>query len=242
MISKVKRALIIGDTHGYHLPYRDAVEAAKQLDLDAVFQVGDFGYWPEQRPEMLVPPELPVYWIDGNHERLDLLQAFTEPINEIAANLYYIPRGVLHTISGCKTLFVGGGYSIDKPLRTPGFDWFPEETLSPAELDRAMAHEDVDVIIAHDCPNTAPVVVDEYPASAHHRGMLQQIHSKYRSQFWFFGHYHKRWYHQCLNTGTEFRCLEEVHRKDAQGIIFDFEHCSIEGKLILDPEEVSCEA
>ena len=37
---------------------------------------------------------------------------------------------------GRTVLFMGGALSVDKAWRTPGYDWFPEESITTGDLDR----------------------------------------------------------------------------------------------------------
>jgi hypothetical protein len=76
----------------------------------------------------------------------------------IAPNVIYQPRGSTFTDSdGTRFLFVGGAPSIDQAFRTPGKSWWPEETITEEEHERAMAVEDrVHVLVTHDAPNYPP--------------------------------------------------------------------------------------
>ena len=125
-----KRVLVVGDLHGNVMAARRAFVTAKRVKADVIFQVGDFGFWPHadggafllacsEYSEMV---DIPLYWIDGNHENHEMLTAvvkvygFAHPI-EIYPGVHYVPRGC-RMIWGRRTILgLGGAYSIDKEWR-----------------------------------------------------------------------------------------------------------------------------
>jgi hypothetical protein len=233
-VENIKKALILGDVHGRDLYLANAIALARAKGLDAIIQVGDYGYWPGHADSMTEPMGLPVYWVDGNHENHEQLKQFREPVNEIAENLYYIPRGTVHEIQNKQVLFMGGAYSIDKEYRTPGLDWFPEETIGWADMQRAMGHDKADIVIAHDCPAEIPILTDTYQASIQNRSLLSMLLDNYRPEYWFFGHYHRTWKYYHEQTETAFYCVEEAHAPGAVAPIFDFVNMEIKGMLVLN--------
>ena len=130
------------------------------------------------------------YFIGGNHDYFPVLKPDFMQLQEVAENLIYIPRGY---VSG-KTLFIGGGDSIDKDIRTPGVDWFPEEAMSPKQFDRIMnIDQDIEVIISHDCPGRIVSWIKDYvsPGSSCFRSGLDHIFEKFHPDLWIFAHHHK---------------------------------------------------
>ena len=75
------------------------------MDRDVIVQLGDFGYWrddPSTRKYLrrlereLAAPELPLFWIDGNHEdhaRLQCLQLDIDGSRPITDRITHLPRG-----------------------------------------------------------------------------------------------------------------------------------------------------
>lgn len=191
------RILITGDVHGYFQQLKYLIEAKKP---DLVICCGDFGYWPDHgyNPSEIESP-VPILFCDGNHEQHEYLKTKTTPpcftmedLPEIAENVFYTPRGsVLELPVLGPTMFMGGAMSIDKHLRTPGVDWFPEEvpnvvtTVIP-EVER------IDTVISHTCPlSFAPMNPMPYDHMRDNtRQLLENILVRYEPRRFFFGHWH----------------------------------------------------
>src|SRR5690606_29476774 len=91
------------------------------------------------------------FFISGNHENYLNLKEDNNTIYELQAGLYHIPRGY---VSG-EVLFIGGGDSVDRYLRTAGKDWFPEEALSQTQFNTIIdfvKDKKITTVIAHDLP------------------------------------------------------------------------------------------
>ena len=85
------KILLVGDTHGDAMHWDWLIEEyATEYAPDAIVQLGDFGFWPHQYggPEFLdvvngavgalgkyTNKDVRLYWIDGNHENFDALEA-----------------------------------------------------------------------------------------------------------------------------------------------------------------------
>lgn len=76
------RILLAGDTHGQIWQIDYLIEQVKRFDVDAIIQLGDFGYWEHTYEgvgflklleEALAEVDIPFYWLDGNHENHPLL-------------------------------------------------------------------------------------------------------------------------------------------------------------------------
>ena len=130
----VRRALIVGDMHGNLSSWvRTVLPTARANAVDAIIQVGDFGYgwdegWYLQQLDELADQKLAdplIFWFDGNHENFDRLEAagafpnHTEPV-QTSARTWYLPRGYVWTWSGVRFMALGGAYSVNKPYRSPG--------------------------------------------------------------------------------------------------------------------------
>jgi hypothetical protein len=134
--------LTAGDVHGdpQHLAY--LFQVAFDTQCDAIFQVGDFGYWEHEQggAEFLdVAAEgvrlteeqgfkVEVYWLDGNHENHPLLwqrygpggpkhKPTPEGFWEIRTGVYYVPRGLRWVWRGYHMMALGGAHSWDKGAR-----------------------------------------------------------------------------------------------------------------------------
>jgi len=173
---------------------------------DIILQCGDFGWWPKMavnKPvlygrqkswflEGIKPKNSIIYFCDGNHEQHpELIQDGL--IHKMYDNVYHASRGSILTLEdGKNILFIGGADSIDKNMRTIGYDWYPEENINLLEFDMAMAIEDrIDIVISHTCPSSFDVQGSEGKHIDSNRIALQNILEKYNPSYWFFGHWHK---------------------------------------------------
>lgn len=200
------RILVAGDTHCNPDTFRRLKRQARELDCDAIFQVGDFGY--DFRDSFIdvvteVAAQTPVYWIDGNHDNHDKLEAWdafdAEGFQEIWPKVFYVPRGHGWTWNGVKFVGVGGAHSIDKRHRTPHVSWWEQERVTNAQAERAMAHEKCDVLLVHDVPTDVPYM-DRYVAgykddieSAGNRRVLTHVTENLQPTLLIHGHMHHRY-------------------------------------------------
>jgi Icc-related predicted phosphoesterase len=124
--------VFVGDLHGNFA----AIERLRPFlgPEDIVVQVGDFGFYPRTLGYWQETP-FKVYAIDGNHEDFRMVNP-DGVVTEVRPNLYYVPRGTVLELAGKKLAFLGGGASIDKAWRTAGVDWFPEEVITPSQVNR----------------------------------------------------------------------------------------------------------
>ncbi len=119
--------------------------------------------------------------------------------------LRHLPRGHRWQWWGKTWMSVGGGVSVDKDSRTPGFDWFYQETLNWEQLEYCMREGKVDVIVSHDCPcgvaipgiqtkdTTGPFLPELIAQSHEHRKLLAGIMEQTQPDYLFHGHYHRRY-------------------------------------------------
>ena len=141
------RLLVAGDLHAAQSWFENLVYHAREQRCQAILQLGDRGYWPRIKryddflrslPRQLEGAGLDLYFVEGNHEDLDALfdTDFPQvgPFRKIEERVYHLPRGAQWSWHGLRFVSVGGGYSLDKNLRIPGYDWFERETLSKREL------------------------------------------------------------------------------------------------------------
>lgn len=220
-----KRLLVAGDWHGNRLWAYRAIEHAVDADCDTILHLGDFGFWPGGGEPNRWPPTqvnyytslvgklrhyekmgapIRLFWIDGNHENHELLNPGSG--NEV---IRHLPRGHRWSWWGKTWMAIGGGVSVDKKWRRPNIDWFPEETLTPAQFEHILRPGDVDIIVAHDAPEGVDIpgihakekndnVSNFFPAeqiaeSWEHRGLMADIAKDKMPAYWFHGHYHRRY-------------------------------------------------
>lgn len=160
------KILVLGDSHCDigHIDF--AYDKAERFDCDAVFVVGDFGWWPNLEggiefaqfcARLAAYTEIPLYFLDGNHEYHTDLALMVEDEGrdgfvELAPHFYYSPRGNTWTWDDVRFMTLGGAYSIDSGGRTLGVSWFEEELITEADTNYCIAQNEVDVLFCHDAP------------------------------------------------------------------------------------------
>jgi predicted phosphodiesterase len=162
----MSKVLLLGDTHGRPHALVSAFAEAHRAKVDAIIQLGDYGYgWSVGEDgqcdfayitaDMANETGIPFYFIDGNHENFDRLYAL--PVDEnghrkIHEGVTHLHRGATLTISKTKFLAFGGAYSVDKPQRTKGESWWPQEMITDEEVERGIAAGPADIFLSHDAP------------------------------------------------------------------------------------------
>jgi predicted phosphodiesterase len=178
------KILFAGDWHGNIQHARNVFSHACRVEADAIFQVGDFGFgWDRKQfkdtggkvecvfthklAELVEETGIPLYWIDGNHENFDFLAHYMSTARQLDEddgtfalypNLFYVPRGTILEWSGVKFMCVGGACSVDRQSRTPGRSWWPQETLTDADVAKATNAGHAEVLISHDAPFESKIV------------------------------------------------------------------------------------
>jgi len=185
--------LITGDIHAKFNRLNALINKYKNK-LDLVICCGDFGYWPrfDNDHEKIKTHGVKILWCDGNHEDHWSLKKLDD--NEIAKNVFYMPRGSTYELEDGRTiLFMGGADSIDKNNRKLGVDWFPEETISYSDM-MDLPEGKIDIFITHTCPvEIHPIMLPYYAGKniepSNHA--LSELWKIYKPDLWFFGHWHQ---------------------------------------------------
>jgi len=230
------KTLVAGDWHGNLMHAERVMREAARLGATRVLQIGDFGYgwsllekpspgsnnycaFTQEISRLALEVKIPVYWIDGNHENFDLLEAAgafaqNEPVG-LLPDVTYLPRGVTLEWGGQRWLFLGGAHSVDKAHRTPHQSWWEQEELDLRDVARALGHvndlrtEDfsrglarprpIDVMAVHDAPLHS-LVPGDHSVWAHkdqdtrpNREKLMQVALQARPALLVHGHYHVRY-------------------------------------------------
>lgn len=204
--------LFVGDGHGDLWFYTWVIDKAVEMGVDHIVSAGDFGYWEHTVRGMqfldtlnhqLELAGLEIWFVDGNHENHALLRTY-EPREDglvnIRDNIVYIPRGARWVWARTTFMGIGGAYSIDKDGRTEGVSWWPEETITDAEVFRCVDGGPVDVVVSHD----VPMFVDLsrhlwregvqpwgwHGESLDNRLRLTEVFDGVKPRHWIHGHYH----------------------------------------------------
>jgi len=203
-----QNVLICGDLHGNWSSLNQLMQ--KKLP-DIILCCGDFGWWPKLEVSrsvvysrkswkckgLKIPENTKVYFCDGNHEDhwdLEKCRGDSFDITELYDRCYYCPRGSSLVLpDGRRVLFLGGADSIDKRMRTLGIDWYPEEVINYADVERCMSLETpIDIVISHTVPlEWVPDKSREDKTSDPSRKALSIILEKFSPPLWFSGHWHR---------------------------------------------------
>jgi hypothetical protein len=204
---------IVADTHHkwadlYDMHIKKMIEINPRCEPSKLIIAGDTGYedkyWPPMFKKHLIYPEwLDLYWIDGNHEDFNLMKKKNlfpadklEPIKTcITKPFYYLPRGTIVCIENLNYLFVGGAESIppDRMGRVPGYNWFPEESISQHDFNRILNNCDgksIDVVISHCAPISYELEITRFDEEESSRLALEEILHIVKPKLWICGHYH----------------------------------------------------
>ncbi len=211
----------IGDVHGQYRRYGKII-----ADAPTSIQIGDLGVGfhnagsPREGQFGSHPPNDAMVrgghrFIRGNHDSPRACRAHSQ----------WIADG--HFEDGM--MFVGGALSVDRALRAEGYDWWPGEELSIAELKRMIdlyIERKPRIMVTHDCPEEVAGIVQSRIAllgpprrdvPSRTRRAFQDMWSAHLPELWIFGHYHMSFDHTLRGgreTGTRFICLAELEYRD----------------------------
>lgn len=208
----------VGDIHGSLNQGKAAVRYAKVKNTKTIIQVGDFGLYPnhvrylEELNKFLERENITLYFIDGNHEDFNFLETF--PVIEngtrlITDNIIHLPRGLVFKWNDKHVMAMGGAYSVDQKHRTPGLDWFIEETITEDQINKAIENAGstkIDLLVTHDSPASCYNEITDVPMNqingirlygidqieqAHeNRLMLDKLYHAVKPKIVIHGHYH----------------------------------------------------
>ena len=229
---------IAGDWHGNG---RWAVTKLKQLGdagVTTVLHVGDFGLfrtaWSKNYLDdiehLAAKSGIVILISDGNHEdhhwRIELETANPGQPAAVRPHIWLLPRGYRWTQHGRSFVALGGAPSIDFYRRTAGRDWWLEETIAEADIERTIAGGPADIMIGHDAPAPATAKVDRirntnplgWPAEAlayAARGThaITRAYDAVRPRLYFHGHYHVR----DQATLPDGRSIHSLHQDGSHG-------------------------
>jgi hypothetical protein len=204
------RVSLAGDWHGAGRWGARCLQQAAAQNSAGVLQLGDLGIWPGRDGTTLLDTleravdraGIPLWFVDGNHE--DFWQLLALPVDpatglrQLRPGVYHLPRGTRWSWHGLTWLALGGATSLDRVGRTEGVSWWPEEALTIADADRAVAGGPVDVMVTHDAP--AGVTVpgagsylwreETMNASYLNRELLREVVDVVGPTHLFHGHFH----------------------------------------------------
>ncbi|TXH43264.1 MAG: metallophosphoesterase [Desulfurellales bacterium] len=214
------KVLLLGDTHGHAPALREACQVALDTGMDAIFQLGDYGYWPAagwERQDFLktaqrVGDQIPLYWLPGNHEDWTAYLTLCEEGEKdsdgfiIDGTVRVAPPTHSWVWENTRLGSLGGAYSVDRGVRTLGVDWFEEEVPEYEQVDELP--DKLDVLLTHEAPlNLAramgwrpwPYKIDE-ELSNQSQNVIWVAMTKTRPEFLVHGHWHNQIVYPCDGT------------------------------------------
>ncbi len=223
------RVLIVGDIHGNVRHFAGIVEAAAtNLGVEAVIQVGDFGFFPGFMGSKNLHFAVPVFAIDGNHEDHYWLRAAAAQTWPHKYNLTYQCRGSVREIGGRRVGFLGGALHVDRPQTGLLSPLDPANWIRPADVKtacREFGPTPLDLVVTHTCPAAigvgmrgSPVFEPGVEVFVRQQGfdpgpkndvgdmaLTDLWHSIPKPPLWVFGHFHQ---HRTVTVKTtEFHCV-----------------------------------
>ena len=229
------KIMFAGDIHGNESHLRWLYKHAKKNDVETIIACGDFGYWVHLPfgkrflslcANLAEKNEIPLMWIDGNHENHDLLDNLRDlhgsdnPIPTPNEWVKWIPRGCRFDINGHTFMGYGGAYSVDWKQRELGRSYWRQEVISPYHID-SLSSDKVDVLITHDAPFGKELTYkDDIPVSVYQRELVLEIQDKVSPNLHVCGHHHVRatW----DSNGTEVHVLGRDTMDKESVLIRDF--------------------
>lgn len=188
------KLVLLGDTHDDWVAAKAAIAVADKLGCNCV-SLGDLG--DKQTYDATLAQHDNFYLVAGNHERYNVINRYKNYLGN-CGTLPFAPN----------VFFVRGAHSRDKDLRTPFFDWFPEEELSYKETDQALElYEQLrpEIVLSHECPYYVSHKMHGDHEHSHTASMLTEMFKIHQPSSWYFGHHHRPFTWQYGRTF--FRCL-----------------------------------
>jgi uncharacterized protein len=165
-------------------------------------------------------PAAPLYWIKGNNEAFDRIDAFRAR-TETIPNMHYIPNGVLQRVGSLRVGGVGGTFAptwYDTPAaelpRKPKDD--KRRHFVREEIDAAKALGVVDILLTHEAPK--PFWIDlpssTAPTKRWRRDVgkvpIAELADALQPRLHLFGHHHVQASFE--RAGIQTICVDRVNR------------------------------
>ena len=207
------KIMIAGDTHGHDFILRRKAEIARDLNINLIFVVGDFGLWPGPEGVKFLDAvqraaedfSVSIVALPGNHEDHDQWEKWLDfapkskrgNFSMVRSRVALTPKVHPFKIGGKRFYVCGGAVSIDRAWRKPGKSWWPNETFSPEDLASVQKYKGppVDYLLTHDAPDYTPwgfnLVPD--PLSKNNRERIDEAIKVLRPGMHFHGHMHRKY-------------------------------------------------
>lgn len=243
----MSKIMLLGDTHCSVKTLRKALDAGNDTGIDAIFQVGDFGFWPaipegQEFLRLAANSPIPLYWLPGNHEDWDRYEYVVansmrdEDGFAVYGSMRISPKTHSWEWNGIKFGVLGGAYSVDRAMGKEGVRWFPQEVPQYSDIDPLPDH--ADVLLTHEASlnlaqvfNWGPVPPEwekgiDWDMSAQSQDVIRQAILKTDPQIHVHGHWHWQGSYQAPDTNTISVALDRA----------DGGHSLIDASVVLDTE------
>ena len=200
----------LGDIHGKYNIIKGWINRNKDLTNCNIIQCGDFGigFNPNQENHelKLLNNKLKnyghnVFVVRGNHDNPEYFDG-----NHDYENIKFVPDYTVLNLNGFNHLFVGGAISIDRTLRSQGFDYWFNERFNYDEIKTSHI-KNVEILVTHSCMTfNKPVLLEshvfEFAKKDYSLIEELQLERKEIDKFWnnlilnneikyhFYGHFH----------------------------------------------------
>lgn len=250
------RVAFSGDWHMNAARVEHVLFHAANDGADVVLQLGDFGVWSGDSGEQFrsfvnrtaARLNLPVVFVDGNHEDFDLLESIpvdASGVRALGTHLFHAPRNLRWTWGDLEFCAFGGATSLDRPQRVQGVSWWPQEEQTKEDLTGLAAAGRCDILLSHDCPAGVPVPgivhrratgfwpLDELERAWQHRERFAAAVAEVEPTHLFHGHFHK--YHrsvvECFGGRTTVIGLgSDNSDRDELTVVYDLEEILAESQ------------
>lgn len=208
-----RMTLIMGDVHGKWGRLKTILKGIFDADIFIAGDIGlGFHHLKQDESDLrkicltCCQQNIMLYLVRGNHDnpsRWDEIESLT---NVILVQDYE----TVH-VNGKSILCIGGGVSIDRDYRTPGKDWWYNEKVIYNEEVEAMSG--INYVITHVKPDFVPMegelIYDDTIEEGNIMAKVFRVLSQSNKiKAWYFGHYHKRIFHE--ERGTNFFGIPEL--------------------------------
>jgi len=196
---------LIGDCHGL---YKEYLELRGILDQSLL--LGDiglgFGNKTVEDAIEAIPNDPNHRLLRGNHDNPIIFQKHPSSIP------------VWGYDEKMDMFWLGGGFSIDREYRTPGWDWWSNEEIGYEILGTEVYPKYVDtkprIVISHECPGMAQARMFPDTTKRHIQNrtktIMNQMFEIHQPDLWIFGHYHEK--RTCRHDNTLFVCCGMLNK------------------------------
>ncbi|NIB98787.1 metallophosphoesterase [Halobacterium sp. R2-5] len=173
--------LVLGDAHATTADRRQSLFAAyRASDADVALQAGDLMYYD-------LP--LPTYFIGGNNEDFDVIEALRHGrVESDDVSNAVLLHSTVETVAGLRVAGLSGNYAPSRFERSRSeLSDERRRHFVRDDVERAKRLDDVDVFIAHEAPHGLPVT-EEYDVGCEH---IDDILETLEPELCLVGHHHE---------------------------------------------------